>query len=83
MADETTPKAAAPESASAPVGGGGLKGFRTYLGETAAEARRVTWPNKTDWVNSSVITLLTILALSLLMAGYNAVAGFVAGFFFG
>ena len=56
--------------------------FKQYLRDTVAESKKVAWPSKEDWTNSSVITLLTILTISLIMAGYNAVASYLAAQFF-
>lgn len=74
--------AAPPPVAAGGASGGWWPAFRDYLLETRGEIRRITWPSQDIWVNSSVITLLTILTLSLLMAIYNAVFNFVAGWLF-
>ncbi|HYE77860.1 MAG TPA: preprotein translocase subunit SecE [bacterium] len=84
--DPGLPQKAAPPPATLPAetGGGNWWGnFRNYLGETRNELRKVTWPTKDAWVNSSIITLLTILTIALVMAGLNAIFAFVAGQFFG
>lgn len=88
MADTTTatmqddPRGSAPPPAAA-GGAGGWPAFRDYLLETKAEVKRITWPEQDHWVNSSVITLLTIVALSALMAVYNAIFNQIAGLLFG
>jgi len=81
--DPSSKKGAAPPpvvAGGAP--GGWWPGFRDYILETKSEIKRITWPTQDLWVNSSVITLLTIFSLSLLMAFYNAVFNFVAGWLF-
>lgn len=85
MADTTVEmmqKGPEPGPTPAPAGEasrGWWPAFKDYLLETKAEIRRITWPNQDDWVNSAVITLLTIVALSALMALYNAIFNFIAG----
>lgn len=79
------PKKSSPApSMPADTGGGNWWGnFKNYLSETRNELKKVNWPTKEAWVNSSVITLLTILVIALVMAGLNAIFQFIATQVFG
>ena len=39
--------------------------IRTYLKETIAELRQVTWPSKTELVGSTIVTVVFTLVLAV------------------
>jgi preprotein translocase subunit SecE len=49
----------------APPGTGGRAGG--YLGEVQKEMRKVSWPKRQELINNTVLTLVSAVALSLLI----------------
>ena len=54
-----------------------MKKIQAYLEEVLAEMRKVNWPKRKELVNSSVITLLATVALSLYIFGADRVITFI------
>ncbi len=50
-----------------------MKKIQAYLEEVLAEMRKVNWPKRKELVNSSVITLLATVVLSLFIFGADRV----------
>ena len=50
-----------------------MRKIQAYLEEVLAEMRKVNWPKRKELVNSSVITLLATVVLSLFIFGADRV----------
>ncbi len=51
--------------------------FGQFLISVLAELQKVTWPSKDDVKNSTVITLVVMIVMSLYMGGAQAVVSFI------
>ena len=45
----------------------------TYLKETQAELRQVTWPTKTELIGSTIVTIVVTLILSIFIYAVDKV----------
>lgn len=64
------------EETSAVTRAGGLAGrlftpLATYLRETRAELRKVTWPTRQEWVNLTLLVLGVMIFMSFVLGGLD------------
>ncbi|CAN5324547.1 hypothetical protein BH09SUM1_BH09SUM1_14340 [soil metagenome] len=56
---------------------------KIYLGEVRIEMSKVVWPTQEQVKTYTTVTIISIIAISLLMGAWDAVLGWAVDFIFG
>ena len=56
---------------------------RSYLAEARSELRKVSWPNRHEVVNSTIVVLICVIVMTSLIFGFDYVSSKFVLFLFG
>ena len=78
MAKQGSDKPRAPERKTAPPQKEGSRervGARQYFSEVKGELKKVAWPTRKEVINSTLVVLIAVVAMTALIFGFDYLSG--------